>query len=295
MRKIPAIIVLPLLLASVALGQTSLFACSFTDHKVYEYTTAGVFVKAYERPGTPQFAPRDAVLSTDGVLYVANANGSIDAFSTTTAALLRSYDVQAVNNPLALAAGADGKLYISGGRTYGRLDAGTGHLDILFLKPDESFGIALRPDNGNLLLSNYPTPTTNAGSVLEYSLATSPPTLIGTFVPSLSVPAGMEFGPDGRLFISDLDLGKVFVAPATGGSPAVFASQNMNSPRDVTFDWEACGSPMTMALADTAIRREPSFRGFRATVLQALHPAPCSLPCQNPPLGSASLLPGYAR
>jgi sugar lactone lactonase YvrE len=147
---------------------------------------------------------------------------------------------------LALPARAD--LLITDGDNVQRFNSQTGALiNATFVSLPSATGLAMGQD-GNLYVG-----TSNPGEVFRYNASTgapidkNPDQSAKPFVfyegtpptpdpHDVSNPAGMKFGPDGRLYIADVTNSNVHIYTSTGNSAGSITGNNFSQPVDVAFD-----------------------------------------------------------
>jgi DNA-binding beta-propeller fold protein YncE len=183
----------------------------------------------------------NAIAAEAGYLYVGDySTSSVKRFDATTGAYL---DQQALSgdfgpgNPQGMAIGPDGNLYVADNTNNAvyKLNGNTGALIGQFIPSgttlEQPSGLTFGPD-GNLYVANYGT----AGNsfINRYNGTTG--ALIDQFVApgvgppngGLFDPAGITFGPNGNLFVADLNNGTIdefnrttgaFTAFVVAGSP----------------------------------------------------------------------------
>ena len=187
----------------------------------------GVFLDVFADGTTGLSKPTGLTFGVDGNLYVASFNSNqVLRYKGTTGAFLSAFVTAGsglLSGPSSLAFGPDGNLYVASQNTnaVNRYRFTNGFFLDSFVAPnsgglDGPTNIAFDAVGNLLVASNSPVDQDNR--VLKYSSAGAP---LGTLVTrgegGLLAPSGLAIAPDGSLYVSSRDTGRILKYVASSG------------------------------------------------------------------------------
>ena len=199
------------------------FVGSGHDSDVLRYDNSGTFIGVFVYPGSGGLSgPRGLTFGPDGNLYVSSVDtGQVLRYNGTTGTFIDAFvptGSGGLSEPEGLVFGNDGFLYVAdfSGQVL-RYEANTGRFDRVFASSADlqgsADGIAFGP-NGNLFVCV----TGQNPAVLQFDPTTGQ--LIGPFTQgtSLTMSRSLDFGPDGNLYLTDLNGNDTRVARFNGAT-----------------------------------------------------------------------------
>jgi WD40 repeat protein len=243
-----------LLLAFAASASADLFVSSFSHHSVRRYDDSGVFLGTFIAAGSGGLnAPHRGIFGLDGNFYVASANNDrILRYHGHTGAFMDVFIQNGSNGlplgtldyPVDMAFGPDGALYVSSqlNDSILRFNAATGAFIDVFVSSgsgglDGPSGLGFL--NGdlfvagrfNLAADNHVFRYDGATGAFELALGAG----------TMNTAYGLDFGPDGNLYVASGGSSKVVkITGAHGASPVVTdfvatGSGGLSSPIGIEF------------------------------------------------------------
>ncbi len=207
---------------------------------ILEYQPDGTLVGEFVAAGTGGLgAVGGLAYGADGNLYVADyGNNQILRYDGTTGTFIDVFVNSAtpgLNDPLGLAFGPDGSLYVASRGSAGvlKFDGATGALDTGFTAAAVNMAedITIGPD-GAVYVASFTDGV--------YRLDASTGANLGLFVPigsgGLLSAAGIDFGPDGNLYIADQDGDAIRRYDGSTGAYIDDYATGVNGPAYMDFD-----------------------------------------------------------
>ena len=209
------------------------------EYNFYTGALVGEFITA--ATGNLNF-PEQMRIGPDGLIYVVSQNGvTVKRFNASTGALIETaFMTSAVGlaNPLGLVFDNAGNIYVSNNGSGGAIrkyDSSGAFVSVLWTAPvnDSPRGLTLSPDG----LYIYAIVDNSAGFYVQKILVASPNTATnfltgtgGTFSPY----NGIDWGPDGNLYVSDYGANTLRVYNSSGAVVRTITA-NLNGPHHAVF------------------------------------------------------------